>query len=63
MDMNTIKQCVLHDGKICDGCGECNKCELDPEKICDNCMACLETDVDYAVIRIYDIIKEEDYKD
>ncbi len=53
-----IKECVLYEGKICDGCMECEMCDLNPDKICDNCGRCLDIKDD-AVIRIDAIVSEE----
>lgn len=36
-----IKYCEIHEGKICDGCNECNICDLDPTKLCDSCGKCI----------------------
>ena len=59
------KMCVLEDGKICDGCGECDRCDLDPNKICDNCMKCLglEDGADYRAITIAGIVLNENDAD
>lgn len=35
-------------------------CDLDPEKICDNCGKCLGDNVNYKIIKITKIIKDED---
>ena len=56
--MGKQKECLLYDGKLCDGCGECDRCDLDPEKICDNCMKCLKTGADYNAIEIDEIIDD-----
>ncbi len=56
--MKLGEECVLYDGKICDGCGECEVCDLDPQKICDNCGKCLDIRDD-AVIKIDAIITDE----
>ena len=34
-------------------------CDLDNTKICDNCCKCIETDANYKIIKITDIITEE----
>ena len=54
------KYCVLEEGKLCDGCGQCRMCDLDPEKVCDNCMRCLKSGADYAQIAIDAVILEEE---
>ena len=54
--MGKTRECLLYDGKICDGCGECDRCDLDPNKICDNCMKCLNTGADYNAIEVDEII-------
>lgn len=51
--------CLLTDGKVCDGCGECDRCDLDPEKICDNCMKCMGEAVDFRAITIAGIKMNE----
>lgn len=51
MEIKKGEPCVITDGKICDGCGECELCDLDPFKICDNCGKCLEIK-DVASIKI-----------
>lgn len=51
--------CLLVDGKVCDGCGECDRCDLDPEKICDNCMKCMGEAVDFRAITIAGIKMNE----
>jgi hypothetical protein len=51
------KKCILHDGKWCDDCGECNMCDLNPDKICDNCGKCIDG-FDYSEIRVEDILEE-----
>lgn len=51
--------CLLFDGKVCDGCGECDRCDLDPEKICDNCMKCMGEAVDFRAITIAGIKMNE----
>ncbi len=58
--MGKQKQCLLHDDKICDGCGECDRCDLDPSKICDNCMKCMGDEVDYRAITIAGIRLENE---
>ncbi len=61
--MNLGKECVLYDGKECDGCMECEVCDLDPSKVCDNCGKCLEIK-DYATIKIDKIITDpENYRE
>ena len=50
---------LLVDGKVCDGCGECDRCDLDPEKICDNCMKCMGEAVDFRAITIAGIKMNE----
>ncbi len=45
--MGKQRMCVLEDGKICNGCGECDRCDLDPNKICDNCMRCMGEATDF----------------
>ena len=52
------RECVLHEGKICNDCGECSICDLDPNKICDNCMKCVSSGADYSVIEIDEIIDD-----
>lgn len=56
--MNLGGECVLDDGKMCDGCGECEICDLDPNKLCDNCGKCLDIRDD-AVIKIDAIITDK----
>ncbi len=58
-----MKRCVLHVGKVCNDCGECDdRCELDPQKICDNCFRCLETDAHpYLEIPISGVFLEDDF--
>lgn len=48
--------CLLHDDRFCDECGECTHCDLDPDRMCDNCMKCVKTGADYAAIEIDEII-------
>jgi len=56
-----MKACVLHPGKICNECGECDdRCMLDPSKLCTNCFKCLEPEGEYANIPISDILMETD---
>lgn len=50
-----MKNCVLDD-RFCNQCGECDLCDLEPSKVCDNCMECLDTDLDYKVIQIDEVI-------
>jgi hypothetical protein len=40
--MKNVKNCILDDEKVCNGCGECDMCDLDPKKKCDNCCKCIE---------------------
>ena len=54
------KECLLYDGKLCDGCGECDRCDLDPQKICDNCMKCMGDEVDFRAIAIAGIRLENE---
>ncbi|MBR6570815.1 MAG: hypothetical protein IKK75_10230 [Clostridia bacterium] len=54
------RMCLLEEGKICDGCGECDRCDLDPEKICDNCMKCMGEATDFRAITIAGIRMHED---
>lgn len=49
--------CVMEDDKICDRCGECEMCDLNPEKVCDNCGKCIESDKEFEVIEIDEIIE------
>lgn len=58
--MGKQRECILYDGKICDGCGECDRCDLDPNKICDNCMKCMGEDTDYRSIAITGIRLENE---
>ena len=37
-------------------------CDLDNTKICDNCCKCIESNVNYKVIKITDIIVDDDKK-
>ena len=59
------KLCVLVDGKVCDGCGECDRCDLDPNKTCDNCMRCLDLEggAEYRSIAIAGIVLNENDAD
>ena len=57
-----MKECVLHDNKICNNCGECDRCDLNPLKICDNCGKCLESEYDYNAVKITSIEKSNDKK-
>ncbi len=54
------RMCVLEEGKICDGCGECDRCDLDPNKICDNCMKCVSGDNEYRAILVDEIALESE---
>lgn len=58
--MPKIKMCLLEDGKVCDGCGECDRCDLDPDKICDNCMKCMGEEFDFRAITIVGIKLENE---
>ena len=60
IQMGKRKECLLYDGKLCDGCGECDRCDLDPNKICDNCMKCMGDDVDFRAITIAGIQLENE---
>jgi len=64
LHMPKSKDCFLYD-RVCIDCGECDICDLDPSKICDNCCQCIETDADYAVIEIDEIVggKKDDEKE
>ena len=57
--MGKSRECILYDGKICDGCGECDRCDLDPNKICDNCMKCVKSEADFAAIEIDEVFESE----
>lgn len=54
------KECLLYDGELCDGCGECDRCDLDPNKICDNCMKCMGEEVDFRAVTIAGIRLESE---
>ncbi len=58
--MGKVKECILQDGKICDGCGECDRCDLDPNKICDNCMKCMGDEVDFRAVMLSGIKLENE---
>lgn len=58
--MGKHKECLLYDGKLCDGCGECDRCDLDPKKICDNCMKCMGDEVDFRAVTIAGIRLENE---
>lgn len=58
--MGKTKECLLYDGKICDGCGECDRCDLDPNKICDNCMKCMGDEFDFRAVTIAGIQLENE---
>ena len=59
--MKEIK-CTLYD-RNCIDCGECdNYCDLDRNKVCDSCGKCLESDVNYKIIKITDVIVDENTK-
>lgn len=57
-----IKFCMLEDQKVCDNCLECNVCDINPKKICDNCAKCIDSEVDYKIIEIDEILIEKDLK-
>ena len=58
--MSKQRECVLTDGKLCDGCGACDRCDLDPEKICDNCMKCMGDPVDFRAVVLSGICLENE---
>ena len=58
--MGKTRECLLYDGKLCNGCGACDRCDLDPNKICDNCMKCMGEEVDFRAITIAGIRLESE---
>lgn len=61
--MGKYKECLLYDGKRCDGCGECDRCDLDPNKVCDNCMKCMGEETDFRAVTISGIRLRENEND
>ncbi len=50
-----MKRCILED-RICTWCGDCEVCDLDKTKKCNNCGKCIDSDAEYRVIQVEDVL-------